>query len=206
MFKARDDYIYIAEPTQLHVRNLTSNKHFVLPMLGGKLFAHKNQICRFSGDTSKVNIDLASSFALNFSQIGMVHLIIKGAAFLKLANKFTIIIAQHNLAFQCKIKEIAIIRPFPKLVIARTCHCIVETPNQRLYAMGGVCSVTGKTLDSIETYSVTAKVWELVNLKLPIALKKMSVVSLPEGILCFGGSESEKASRNCFVISDNKII
>ena len=136
----------------------------------------------------------------------MIHIQLTGAAIFKLANKFTMIVTQHNQAFKCKIKQTAIISPFKKLVVARTFHSLIETANKRIFAFGGSCSVTGKTLDSIELYTFETKIWQLVSLKLPQPLQQMAALSLPEGVLVLGGSNHGKASKDCFMIADNKIL
>ena len=73
--------------------------------------------------------------------------------------------------------------------------------------LGGVSYPDKMPLQNIEVFKLGSTEWQLCNLNLPIPLRALSSVSLPEGILLLGGYDSYGSlRRECYKIVGSKEI
>lgn len=130
-------------------------------------------------------------------------------AIAKLQSKFTLIFSNGEAICRVKIRpdSTAQTKSFPRLLTPRLYHTIVENPDQKLFALGGVCQQTQLVLNTIEVIDNKQLAWSKLALRLPLGgLYDMSAVCLPDGLLCFGGMDQyNNASAQCFKVWQNKI-
>lgn len=94
----------------------------------------------------------------------------------------------------------------PQLQTARSEHCLVLTPEQKILAIGGQDS-QNQLLDSIEILDSHDSEWQLLEINLPVPLRNFNAVTLPQGVLVFGGIDSNKRARQeCFMIQGSNRV
>ena len=72
-------------------------------------------------------------------------------------------------------------------------------------SLGGVCPETNHTLDSVEVFDIHTSKWTVLDTKLPIPIRDFCAVSIPEGILVMGGTDSTAVKRReCYLMGGSQ--
>jgi hypothetical protein len=76
---------------------------------------------------------------LDFKPLTKVNVKFAGVAIAKLQSKFTLVFSSGEAICKVKIDTTAQTESFPRLVTPRIYHSLIENPDQKLFALGGVC-------------------------------------------------------------------